>query len=204
MKKVILLVALLTIFSIAAAEHSFGLKTGLNLASYRKTGPGAKFKLGAIWGIFYNIPLNQQYSIQPELLFTMKGQKYEIMMNDTDEYGSSHGTHKFKTSSSFSYLEVPILGKMEINRSEKLIVNIYMGPFFGFNLDNSYKVEFNNNENEGSEEVNFIEMGFTTGIMLAFTNNITFDARYTYGLTDVYKNGINHTVLSFMLGYKLK
>lgn len=209
MKKVILLVTLLSIFMFALADNSFGIKGGLNLGSFRKTGTASKFHFGAIGGIFYNIPLNQQYSIQPELLFTMKGIKHDIMLNYYDEMGSYQGEYNYKSSTSISYIEIPILGKMELNRSEKLSTYIYAGPFVGFNLDNSYKVEFHDSENEGSEDINLLELGFTPGIMLEFSNNFVLDARYTYGMTGIYDrenyNGeVYNTVLSFMVGYKIK
>jgi len=203
MKKVILLLVLLAILSVLSAEHSFGIKGGLNLASYRKTGIGEKYKFGAIGGIFYDIPLNQQFSIQAELLFTMKGQRMEFMQSIYDENGNNHGEFEYKSTVSISYLEIPILAKMELNRSERLVTNIYMGPFIGFNLDSSYKNEIDDMEQEGFENVNFIEMGFAPGVMLEFSNKLVFDARYTYGLTDIYEKSTNNNVISFMLGYKL-
>lgn len=203
MKKVILLVALLTIFSIVSAEHSFGVKGGLNMADLSGRGNGNKYKLGAIGGLFYDIPINEHFSIQPEVLFTMKGSKYELNREVADEDGNSLWNENYLYTQTFNYLEIPVIAKMTIHQSDSFITKIYFGPFMGFNLSAKYHLQYLEYDHKGDEDVILVEMGVTPGVMLEFSNRMIIDLRYTTGLTDVFDFGSNNRVISFMLGYKI-
>ena len=55
----------------------FGVKAGANLANLSGSGVTSNDpKFGAYGGVFVNIPINAQFKIQPEVLYSMQGTKW--------------------------------------------------------------------------------------------------------------------------------
>src|SRR5436190_7695965 len=83
MKKILIL----SIVSLSAitmqAQIKFGVKAGANFSKFggkgaKDEGASPKFKAGFTGGGLVNIPINEMLSVQPEVLYSMEGSKYEI------------------------------------------------------------------------------------------------------------------------------
>ncbi len=77
MKKVLVIVALATLFAataVNAQEFKFSAKGGLNLATLNgKDTDDAKMKVGFNLGLVGEYAFNEKMAIQPELLFSAQG-----------------------------------------------------------------------------------------------------------------------------------
>lgn len=214
--------------SVSAAGVSFGIKGGLNLAKVR-TDEGfaldqdlafskddTKMKPGMIIGGVFGLNLNEMFTIQPEILFSMKGTKFERSEMGID----------VSMDINYNYLEIPVLFKLNIPAGI-IIPNLYVGPAVAFRLGLSGEmgigdetIEFTDDMIEMLEEYSkSVDFGLAMGGGIDFKagkGNIVIDIRYTLGflkvakLTDEMedagmtdddlpdpKNG----VLSFMIGY---
>jgi hypothetical protein len=59
----------------ASSPVRFGLKAGLNISSLSDS--DSKSKAGFYGGVFANIPVAQDFSVQPEVLYSGMGAKYK-------------------------------------------------------------------------------------------------------------------------------
>ena len=136
-EKIILIALLLLAFSPAVFAQGItakGVKGGLNIATL--TGDDvedAKSKIGFAFGGFLTYEVNEMFSLQPELLFTMKGSKYDEEDTETDEDGWQ-SYYKYEGSWNLNYLEIPVLAKLKIPMEGNIKPNVFMGPALGINI----------------------------------------------------------------------
>jgi Outer membrane protein beta-barrel domain len=121
MKKLKLLLVLISFSTITKSQIHFGVKAGLNLANQRfdstsNTSYISDFNVG----VLASIPITKSLSLQPELMLSVQG--YGEKYNDTS-YRVTHG-----------YFLLPILLKYSLNSG----VFAEMGPQFGFSVDKLY------------------------------------------------------------------
>lgn len=100
-------------------EAKFGLKGGVNIASMPNDLASFDSTTGFAIGAMVNIPLNEYFSIQPELHYTSKG------ANNVNPFGG-----KFV----LDYLEMPLLFQV----TPISFIDIFAGPYFAFLVDSKY------------------------------------------------------------------
>lgn len=181
MKKLLtvgLAAAMVMMFSIdASAQMSVnkGLKGGLNFASFsldpEPEGGSTSSQTGIAGGLFLELDLLGPLDIQVEGLFSQKGSKFE-----SDAGGES--------STTLSYLEVPVLAKISIPLAPTMSYNVHAGPALGFKLSESFDPELNSDEDfyKGSDLGAVVGLGLKFNALVSF---VTIDARYTLGLSNV-------------------
>jgi outer membrane immunogenic protein len=112
-------VALLVVPQTASAGVKFGIKGGANIANvngdFMEGLEDWKSTIGFCGGIFLELNFGRVLTIQPEVLYTMKG--------------ANTGDGKLK----FDYIEIPVLLKLRIPISS-VHPFVFAGPAFGFNL----------------------------------------------------------------------
>lgn len=163
MKKV-LLIAAMAIFSLTSAEaqeFSFGVKAGVNVASM---GGGSYTGLGSIGsrtglhiGGLVEIPISNSISLQPELLYSMKGTNW----NDTN----------------LDYIDLPILGKYNFSFAEGLSAEA--GPVIGILMSAE------RNSVDVKDNYQTIDAAFAIGASYKLNMGVFFSLRYNVGLIDV-------------------
>ncbi len=174
MKKIILGLALVTgTFTFAQKTAStasssparFGVKAGLNISSFSDSDSGSK--AGFYGGVFANIPVSQDFSFQPEVLYSGMGAKAK---DNSD------------LKANLDYISVPLM--LQYNA----LPNLYLeaGPQFSF-LINS-KLKYKSNSADGKDLFKGFDFGLGLGAGYYFTQNIGVSARYVAGLTDILKN----------------
>jgi hypothetical protein len=152
-----------------------GFKVGLAMAKFGGDAGSPKNRMGFGFGGFIGFRVGENMMIQPELLYLMKGAKYEA--------GNEKLTFKV------DYLEIPVLIKFCIPTKGQISPSLFVGPSVGIKLSNKIRYE----EGGVSEEakVDFAkgtDFGLVLGGGLDFamgTGKICFDARYTLGLTNI-------------------
>ncbi|WP_080779143.1 porin family protein [Chryseobacterium phocaeense] len=193
MKKLILGLAV-TASSLAFAQQTptsssnpvtFGVKGGMNVSSLTNDSgledQGSKIGFNA--GVFANIPVAESFSIQPEVLYSQYGDKYDRTISG----------NRYSFARHHDYIAVPVMFQYN------LIPNLYVeaGPEFGFmvNAKNKLKNETSNNviteSGDYKDDLNKFNFGIGLGAGYYFTQNFGITARYVAGLTDIAKDRPN-------------
>jgi len=172
-----------------------GIKVGLNLANFTgedadpPAGVDKKMRMGLAVGGFITYSFNEILAVQPEVLFSMKGAKYEA--------DGSTSTTKL------SYIEIPVLAKLMLATQSNMKPNFFIGPSLGILM--SAKAE----DVDIKDDVKSTDFGFVMGagvnMNMVSGSAITFDARYTMGLTSLDNTDadakIKNGVISVFAGY---
>jgi hypothetical protein len=185
----------------AQTSPSFGLKAGLNVSSISDDGyEDAKSKAGFYGGVFMNAPLSEQFSIQPEVLYSQMGAK----VTGTNSYtvGSVTTTDKNSASLNLDYIAVPVMFQFHATP------NFYLeaGPEFGFLVGAKAKGDTTTTVTSGGSSTTTTDsyssrdlkdyysgfnMGAGLGLGFNFTPNFGINARYVAGFTDINKKNDN-------------
>lgn len=216
MKKVLLMSTLLLVaFAIAAhaqettAEGTglvgYGIKLGVPLANFTgsdatpPTGVDKKMRIGFGGGAFLTYAFSPMFAVQPELLYMMKGTKW-------DSAGTSL-TYKL------DYLQIPVLLKVMPETGGKIKPAIFVGPYVGFLLSASGALSLFGADFDLKDRYKSTEFGLSFGAGVNFLMSkgaITFDGRYDLGLSKIEKSqlgeqaNIKTGTITFLLGYTFK
>lgn len=212
MKKIILtLVGVMTYTATTwAQEVKFGSKAGVNFAKisgefYDAEYPEDNLRMNKgitafHIGMFAEIKLTEKFALQPELLYSVQGGRYEISQQGTDvimglplEYNISG-----KLNWNLHYINVPIMAKYYARPN----IAFEAGPYIGFNLKSEWKSEYNSTftfqdetTNESGKETedikrgtNSIDFGLGIGASYFLDNGFFVGARYNFGLSNIGKD----------------
>jgi len=195
---VILLVSLLLVATVAAeSQTKFGIKAGVVMANMSGDGWNTiedmngvtmdnKSLMGMAGGLFVEFPLGTSgVSLQPEFLYVMKGAKGE-----TTDAGDTY-TVKYKND----YLEIPVLIKYNFTSTGSTSPFMFVGPVAGFNIASKLQVadppsdraDLGDFDIENAKSLDLgLTIGAGLGLAMGSSGKLTFDLRYTTGLTNVY------------------
>lgn len=200
MKK-LFLGAAIAMSSLTFAQQ-FGIKGGMNVSSL-STEEGLddqKSKIGFNAGLFMNAPLAENFSIQPELLYSQYGDKGNTTVAGTE----------YSYSRNLDYVTLPVM--FQYNATP----NFYLeaGPEFGLLVSAKNKMK---NETSGEtisesdnykDDLNGFNFGLGLGAGYYFTPNVGLTARYVAGFTDIAKDradnsdAVKNNVFQVGLAYK--
>jgi hypothetical protein len=158
MKKIIFtVVAVFTLGFVSAQEKedmSFGVKGGLNLATVTNTA-GSKTLAGFHVGFFGTFMLDDSFALQPEVLYSMQGAKFD------------DGDLKL------DYIAVPVMLKYYVADA----FSLELGPQVGF------LVAAKEDGVDIKNDVKSIDFGINFGASYDITENFMLGARYNLGIT---------------------
>lgn len=163
---------LFTAFSISVAQSvKTGAKAGINFTNFNGGNTDYSSRTGFMVGGFVkmNIP-ESSVAIQPEVYYAQKGAE------------TNGGEIKLE------YLEIPILVKVGLSKSDVVKPNIFAGPYAGINLNQSSGGLLGG----GGNDVENIDFGGVVGAGLdveAGSSIFTIDLRYGFGLSPAFKSG---------------
>ncbi len=210
-----MLLAMISATGATAGKTSFGIKAGINMSN-AAGGPeewddSIEMKTGITAGAFVNFAINENFSLQPELLYTQKGFKSALI----------DGIIDVDLKVSLDYFELPLLAKYTFSARNKFRPILFAGPSFAYCFGSTLTVS----SWILSADIDFSSLTHTTdfGIVLGggfdyetSKGTVIFDARFTYNFTKVILsgdfeiNGETETIaeddfknygLSFTLGY---
>ncbi|MBF4518858.1 PorT family protein [Flavobacterium sp. ANB] len=160
MKKIILCAIAIMAFGFANAQKTrFGVKGGLNIATIGGD-DRANALVGFQLGGFAEVKVWKKLYIQPELLYSAQGGKFDGYYGERDY------------TVNLNYINVPVLAKYYITKQ----FTVEAGPQLGV------LVSSKNTYDEKS-----VDVGFNLGAGYNFTDNFSVGIRYTIGLTNVYR-----------------
>ncbi|MGI4862605.1 MAG: porin family protein [Janthinobacterium lividum] len=171
MKKLILSLGLLAGVSVAAHAQTgihFGIKAGASLTNFTgKDVEGAANKFGFNGGVVANFGLNDMFSIQPEVLYSMKGAKED------------GGDGKIN----LNYIDIPVLAKIATGKTGLFFE---LGPQVGFLA--SAKAKDSNTSQDVKDAFKNVDFGYAAGVGFQVASSAMIGLRYNGGFTDVYKS----------------
>ncbi len=183
---VLILLVVISASSARAGKTTFGIKAGLNLSNAAEVPDywedSLEWKTGLTAGAFLNYALNDNFSLQPELLFTQKG------------FGGSLIDEVVELAVSLDYFELPILAKYTFSAGNTVRPALYAGPSFAYCSASELEITtwiF-------STAVDFSSVTHTTdfGMVLGggfdigtSKGTVIIDARFTYNFTNVIVSG---------------
>lgn len=181
MKKIFLGIGI--VMSGFAFSQQFGLKTGLNVSDINNgaSGTDMKAKTGLYVGVTATIPVSEEFSIQPELIYNQLGAKTNLY-----DFGGIIGN--VSTTTKLDYISLPVM--LQYNFPSNFYVEL--GPEFSYMV--SAKQGLSTSIISPSTDINMdylnrlnVGAGFGAGYNL--NKNIGINARYTLGLTGLGKDG---------------
>ncbi|HMH21677.1 MAG TPA: porin family protein [Puia sp.] len=159
----------------------FGIKGGFNLTSlYVDNVSSEHAKAGFNAGIFAKLPVTKGLSIQPELLYSVKGAK------DTySNFIQGDGEYRFN----LNYIELPVLAVINVARN----FNLHAGGYAAYLVSANVKDVNSNGDIDGASDLNAdnfkrFDFGLAGGVGFDI-DHVTLGARYNYGLTQIGKSG---------------
>lgn len=208
MKKLVL--ALAVAASSLTFAQQFGAKAGMNVSSLSNDADlsDQKSKIGFNAGVFMNLPLGADFSIQPELIYTQYGSKSDYTLPTPTPSGIVN--QNYSASTHLDYIALPVMIQYNV------LPQFYLeaGPELGLSVTAKNKVKNESTNTTLAESDNFKDdiNGFNVGIGLGagyyFTDNIGVTARYVAGLTDIAEDrpsgssSIKNNVFQVGLAYK--
>lgn len=195
MKKIYTLLTFISLSMFAQAQTTLGMRLGSNFSnvsfSENKELINSKFKFGPTVGIYVNIPVDKNFSIQPELLYSSQGFRTKEDFSFEGLTYESEG--KFKTD----YIALPVLAKYKMENG----MTFEVGPQLSYFYLGKYTRQVDIRNHQGiiqtiSQRVDlkddiddFKDLDFSVvgGIGYDFKFGASINARYTYGITNFNK-----------------
>jgi len=195
---------LLTVPALAQSDVTFGIRAGVNFQNLNgKDIDGDKLendlKTGFNVGVNAEIPVGIDFYLQPGLLFSTKGAKYNFQ--------------GIEATRNISYLELPInfLYKPELGDGHLLLG---FGPYAAYALGGKIKGGGNDIDMEFGNEIGETKPFDAGANLLAgyeFNNNLSFQLNAGLGLINMYnrqdgdsKSSVKNTGFGVSLGYRFK
>jgi hypothetical protein len=187
MKRLIITFVLSFLFTASSfAQVGFGIKGGVNFATVGGAGvPTTPSSLtGFAGGAYLDIDVPFLFTIQPEVLYSMKGYGLDESLS---LFGS---TYSAKATVNLNYLEIPVLIKYSFP-VPVVKPSVFVGPSMGILLNAKAKVDVTGQPTQNTDiksSTTSTDWGFVFGAS-ANILVVTVDVRYTLGLTSLDKSG---------------
>ncbi len=202
MKRLLFFASMVLVISniFGQTNKSFGIKAGLNVANVSTNFPIVESGQESIMryqaGVFFDIPLNNAFSFQPQLLYSGKGLKF----------AAGNHSHTIKMES----LDLPLLVNFHLSSGFFLGV----GPNLGYYLSGTNALIEANNTRETKYtfsgapfDYKRLDVGLIGEIGYKHASGIRASMSYLKGLNNVAElpeNTWKSDVFNFSLGYAIK
>lgn len=162
----------------------FGVKGGVNLSKVSGDDIGdLKSRTSFNLGLFMEMPISERFSFQPEVLYS--GQGFTAISRDQSNIFDVDDNVEYQ----LNYIQVPLMAKVYLVRG----LYAEVGPQFGFKVNE--EIDHKPAESGGSTVIDSDDSyikGFDTNVAVGagykFDNGLSLSARYTHGLTNIFKD----------------
>lgn len=155
-------------------------KVGVTLATI--SSDNTKFKFGMAAGIEGQYQLNNWFGLSAAVMYSQQGFKAK----DIDLKGN------------LEYINIPVMAKFYVTKG--LSLNVGLQPGFMTKA----KAKISGRDRDFKDECNKVDFSIPMSIAYEFENGLTFEARYTTGLTNVGKDVFDSTDSSWDKAYQNK
>ncbi|RKZ30401.1 hypothetical protein DRQ36_05655 [bacterium] len=147
---VAMLMAIIVMTSLAEVEIHLGAKAGVNMANVAgEDVENNSMKIAFNVGAMADISLNSLLAIHPEILYSMKGCKF-------DNSG-------IESVISLDYVEIPVLLKVTPMKGESFMLGVYAGPYMGIKIAEKLTIDGDEYETE-EDSYKSTDFGLTFGV----------------------------------------
>jgi len=177
----VLVLAVIGLATPSTASAQVGVLVGLNMANVNFDTEGSSFdvngdrRTGFVAGLAFNLPIQDIFSVEVDALFAQKGAKFNL----------SAGSLRDTVDVKLDYVDVPVMGRINLPGSGPVRVHLLLGPSFNFKIREKFEqdgLEIDDDE-DGVEGVE-TALVFGGGVhMGAFR----VDLRYGIGLSNIIK-----------------
>ena len=186
------------------SDAAFGLKIGMNFSNVYDIAPEMDWKRGLVFGAFMDYPVNRYFSVQPEVLYSMKG--YELGIDFIDMGGNPF--YDRVGNRDISYLEIPVMMKFYFFPGRYSRSYFTVGPYFAILLDAEIDDRFSSIDYEFDEYLEDYDFGISLGGGVEFPLDrgyVSTDFRFTFGTVDIPDGGgsMKNETFSITLGLAL-
>jgi hypothetical protein len=183
----------------------FGVKAGINLANLTSN-EDLSMRIGFHVGGFMQYKLSEKFALQPELLFSTQGAKYQGSGALSGYVISVESNYKL------AYLNLPVMAKYYVSNK----FSFEAGPQIGFLLSAKNEFDYSgtllgepisdSGEIDIKDDFNSFDFGINFGAGYDFNDKISLGLRYNLGLSDVsdYYYLDKNSLIQLSLGYKFK
>jgi len=198
---------LLTVASPASAQVAYGPKGGLNVSrvtfesSATTIVPAISARYGFNLGGFVTMDKGKA-GLSVEVLYSQKGAKLDFSQAGQVNTIVAHG----------NYVDIPVLGRLNLKASDTTTIHPYVGPEFGIKVNDEFTQTIRQNNVTTTTTMTDQLKGSDAGIAFGVefdTHKVLVDVRYNIGLMNVdNQSGTNpptvkNRTFSFMLGWNL-
>ena len=182
MKKVFVLIAAAIVSVSAMAQVQFGGKVGFDMTNFWGSDVEHAMKPGYQVGLMMEYQFNDKFGIAPEVVFAVQGGKSKLFDLDISKQGFNLTATDIKYNT--NYINVPVMFKYYVVPS----FSIDFGPQVGFNVYSKIDAKGLDKPIDVKEATKTVDFGLGLGGTYDISDNAFVQARYTMGLTKVYKD----------------
>lgn len=191
----LLLLFFILFSNLSYSQVSFGMKSGINIATTKNLIAFPKNRVGWYGGGFAIIPIRNKFFLQPELLYSSKG----FGVNQTNPLNAPNATYRL------NYLNLPILLGHKIDRK----TSVFFGPELGYLISVHQVYRHDDNVDVSKDFPPKFDVGMNVGLNYKLMKNIGIELRYNYGFNTLYDvdavgnrhgDGINGANRVFQIG----
>ena len=187
MKKTLLL-TLIVFYAVSSFSQTyFGIKVGANYTSFRGDLENINYKPGFHVGGVAEITINDAFSFQPEILYSVQG---------------FQAKEDASLKSNYNYIQVPLMAKYFV----KDLVTLDAGPQIGYLISTTQTNGYEEIITDQKKNSNALDYGFNLGASYEMDSGIFLQLRYNFGIANVLKKDIGakayNSVVQVSMGYK--
>lgn len=178
-------------------DIGYGVRVGLNISNISgeyNSGPNGKVDLNARAGFQFggvvDLPITNGFYVQPGLSFTTRGAR------DKETIGGAKAVEKYRPM----YLQIPVLASFRADVTDKLNVQVNVGPHFALGLGGKAVSEYSDGGNSATSKVPFFgesteneehfgakrfDCGLTFGAGVTFMEHYYVGIAYDLGLVNM-------------------
>ena len=179
MKKVFVLIAVAIVSMSAMAQVQFGAKVGVDATNFWGKDIKHGMQLNYQAGLLMEYKFSPKFAIAPEVVFATQGGKIVI---DNPSLSVSQREAKYTTN----YINVPVMLKYYLSPA----FSIDLGPQVGFNVYSKAKIG-DGDPYDRKDFTKAVDFGVGLGGTYNLTDNAFIQARYTLGMTKVFKSDMD-------------
>lgn len=153
----------------ASAQTFFGIKAGMNASEFHYPDQDYMTKIGFHAGGLAHIHINENWGVQPEVMYSLEGAKIEAEPDDV-----RYNLHM---------INVPILAQYMFDNGFR----IEAGPQVGFLISAKLK-DANGEAQDLDEGYNTVTFSIPVGVGYLLSTGFGFDARYNFGISNLADN----------------
>jgi len=171
-----------------AQDPKFGIKGGINLSKLANHPNENDWRLGFNAGLLSHIHVTPAFSLQPEVVYSSQGAKFENFVNGQD------------LNLKLNYVNIPVLLQYNFNNGFRL----QGGPQVGFLTGVADKVGDEELHSVGTDDFNTVDFSIPVGFSYLGYSGFGVDARYNIGVSNVVKNSttkVHNSVFQFGVFY---